>query len=331
MKSRGKISSIQKVFFSFLALGFTLISAWNGFNFYRIIFGLSMSVLIVSVFEIARIACLFRFMYTREKTGFLAIMIYTMVASVCAFAAINSFTSEVVYRNRESEREFKIQALNIKQDYSKKTEAKLVAINRDIRYLENKVAKYHNSDYWKRRLSQVIINRDKIISERDRFLNTDPGNLEKWVKVHSALLGLNMKQASRENNEMASITQALKDLWGMGKDTAQKIIGIVITVTVELSILLLSFLGSAQEASYNDVTNESPGRTSLSRKLDSRFGNILVNKFIQKNRSYFKKTGNLLPMRKLSNNLRPVRRFFQDIGHGDITELFKSHNQEKQR
>ena len=64
------------------------------------------------------------------------------------------------------------------------------------------------------------MNRDKLITQRDEFLNTIPENPEQWIKAKSAILGLELENPSRDSEDMISVTQALKELWGLEKATA---------------------------------------------------------------------------------------------------------------
>jgi hypothetical protein len=347
------ISRASRVTLSLLAAGFTLISAYNGFTFYKVLFGLSMAVLITVTFEITRLACLFSFVRTGKRIGTLAAATYMIVASVCAFAAINSFTYDVILRDRASQGQYRQQIHIIKQAYSRKIDEKITALERDVTYIEKMMAKYHGRLYWERRLSQSVTKRDKLITQRDEFLNTTPENPEQWIKANSAMLGLELDNPSRDSEVMISVTQALKELWGLEKATAQKIMGIVVTITVKLSILLLSFLANAGKKSRSviDVTKSrepsrisrgvtkgkknhgSPGRQgSVTKKITTRdelldmvtpdVDEITLKKFVEASREHFEKTGELLPMRKLSMNLRPVRKIFEGFDRESLAKLF---------
>ncbi|MGD2091876.1 MAG: hypothetical protein PVH61_37230 [Candidatus Aminicenantes bacterium] len=348
------ISRASSVTLTLLASGFTLISVYNGFTFYKVLFGLSMAVLITITFEITRLACLFSFVRTGKRIGTLAAATYMIVASVCAFAAINSFTYDVILRDRASQTQYREQIHMIKKVYSRKIDEKITALERDVTYIEKMMAKYHGRLYWKRRLSQTVMNRDKLITQRDEFLNTIPENPEQWIKANSAMLGLELENPSRDSEDMISVTQALKELWGLEKATAQKIVGIVVTLTVELSIILLSFLANAGKKSRNviDVTklrktsritqgmtkgrknHGSPGsQGNVTKKITTRedllnsvtpdIDEITLEKFVTANREHFEKTGELLPMRKLSMNLRPVRKIFEGFDRESLEKLFE--------
>ncbi len=333
------VSRASRVLLTLLAAGFTLISAYNGFTFYKVLFGLSMSVLITSTFEVARLSCLFSFMGKGKKIGALGTATYIVVALVCAFAAINSFTYEIIKRDRAGQGQYREQIQRIKQAYSKKIEEKITASDRDITYLENKVAKYPESGYWKRRLSQSVTNRGELVTRRDTFLATQPENPGQWVAEKSAILGLELEKPSSESEDMVSVTQALRELWGLKKTTAQKIMGIVVTLTVEFSILLLSFLSHVslpkkkpqsvagvkkfgkKSRSVAKSREMSPGVVSVANKTD--IDEKPLKKFVDANREHFEKTGKLLPMKKLNKNLRPIRKIVIKFNQENLKELFE--------
>ncbi len=199
-----------------------------------------------------------------------------------------------------------------------------------------------------------MMNRDKLVTQRDEFLNTIPENPEQWIKANSAMLGLELDNPSRDSEDMISVTQALKELWGLEKATAQMIMGIVVTITVELSILLLSFIANAgkKSRSVTDMTkSREPSRISrdvtkgkknhggpesqgnVTKKITTRedllnsvtpeIDEITLEKFVAANREHFEKTGELLPMRKLSMNLRPVRKIFEGFDRESLEKLFE--------
>jgi hypothetical protein len=279
-------SRMQRALLTFLAAGFTLISAYNGFTFYKVNFGLSMAILIGATFEVARFACLFSFKRKEKKIGALSIVTYIIVASVCAFAAINSFTYEVILRERAGRDQYRDQVHKIKQAYTRSMAEKITGVAKEITHIEKILSSYPKSATWKRRLAMAVAKRDHLVADRDKFLNQEPENLEQWIKANSALLGMKLEGKSRESEEMISVTKALEELWGLDKGTAKKIMAIVVTATVELSIILLSFLagvidkprravegaevdgvaGKIQEATVATVANVAEGPRNVAVK-----------------------------------------------------------------
>ena len=323
--------NFSRVVFTGLALGFTLISIYSQFKFYRILFSFQMALLISSVFEITRVACLFKFHNARgEKTAvILTVMIYTVVASVCAFGSINSFTADIIQKNRNNDSEIQAQVQRIKQEYSQNIEIKLAEIDREIKYIEDKMAKYHGRLYWERKLSQAVTRRDGLITERDRFLNQEPENPVKWIKTKSAMLGMKVEQISHGNGDIFSVTQTLEMLWGLGKEKTQVILGIVITLTVECAILLLFYLGRA-ERNRKGATEKPKTVTGSITKRDDEISSVthdideeVLKKFIEANRKHYENTGDLLPLRKLGINLRPIRKAVEGMDENALKKLFE--------
>jgi len=329
-ESRLRMPDMGSVVFTLIAFCLTIISAYNGFKFYNTLFGLFMAVMISATFEVSRFACLFRYRNSRKRVGILTLILYTLTAFVCAFASINSFTAEVVHRNRVNEKEIQAQIYEIKKAYSEKAIEKLASINTSIKYLENQVAKYPESNYWKRRLSQYVLNRDKEIGERDRFLKTNPDNPEQWLRAQAPLLGLEIKTLSRESEAMTSVKHALNEVWGLSNVTTQKLIGIVVTVTVELCILLFVILATERRNS-EDLIRRITEKKTLWETLRYNFGESQVKRFLSLSRKHFERTGELPPMRRLNTTLRPILEYLKDIDRESLQKLFqKEGNTHKQ-
>ena len=310
-----KNRSQNKYVFGILAIGFTAISVWNGFHFYNILFGISLALLISIVFEVARLSCLFSLVHRKGKFSFFTALIYILVAGLCVFASINSFSTDVAYQNKINQKKFESQVHNIKKLYSEKVDKQLSGLDRDINYLENQVAKYQKSDYWEVRLSQIINNRDELVTERDRFLNETPEDYEKWVKTNSALMGVKFKILKSRNEKIESVNYVLKDLWGFDKNTGRNFIGIALTIVIELSILLLSFLSANPDP--KEYTEK------ISEVILEKFDRNKVQKFIELNRACFSENGRLLPQNKLSASLRPIRDHLSSYNNRELGEIFK--------
>jgi hypothetical protein len=320
-KKHGQLFS--RVVFTGLAIGFTMISVYSQFKFYKILFGLATAVLISAVLETTRIASLFKFLHTKStKTAAIITMgAYILTAGVSAWGAINSFTTEVIQKDRESRFEETEQIHLIKTAYSKKIDRQLAEIKKEISKLQTATAKYPKSKYWQNRMSQQVTARHELINRREAFLNERPerGDTEKWIQTNAAKLGLKIERPSREKDSLASVTQALKELWGIEAGNAKKIIGIVITLTVEAGILILAFLGVA-ERKTEGVTD----MTGVTETVTPQFNDEHVAKFIEANKAHFKETGELLPMRKLTSNLRPVRKAFEGFDREELKKYFEA-------
>jgi hypothetical protein len=318
-KKRGQLFS--SAIFTGLAIGFTMISVYSQFKFYKILFGLVTAVLISAVLEITRIASLFKFLHTKStKTAATITMgAYILTAGVSAWGAINSFTTEVIQKEMENRFEETEQMHLIKTAYSRKIAGKLAEIKREISRLQTATAKYPKSKYWQNRMSQQVTARHDLITRREAFLNEQlkSEDTEKWIQANAAKLGLKIERPSRAKKSLKSVALALKELWGIEAGTAKKIIGIVITLTVEAGILILAFLGVAERK-----TERVTDVTGVTEKVTPQFDDEHVAKFIEASREHFKETGELLPMRKLTSNLRPIRKFFEGLDQEEQKNYF---------
>ncbi|MGD2084572.1 MAG: hypothetical protein PVH61_00160 [Candidatus Aminicenantes bacterium] len=320
-KRRGR--QFSKMLFTGLAIGFTMISVFSQFKFYQILFGVSSAALISGVLETTRIASLFKFLHTKstKTVAILTMGTYILTAGVSAWGAINSFTTEVIQKDRESRFNDTEQIHLIKTAYSKKIDGKLAVIEKEISRLQTAIAKYPKSTYWQNRMSQQVTACHELTIRREAFLNEQPKSedTEKWIQANAAKLGLQIERPSREKDSFNSVTQALKELWGIEAGTAKKIIAIIVTLTVEAGILILAFLGVA-ERKNEGVTDVAGVTETVTAQLNDEH----VAKFIEANKAHFKETGELLPMRKLTSNLRPVRKAFEGFDREELKKYFEA-------
>lgn len=318
---------LSKTVFTALAIGFSLISVLSQYKFYQILFGVSTAVLVSGVLETTRLASLFKYLHTinTKIAGSLTLVAYILTAGISAWGAINSFTTEVIQKERLNRFENAEQIHLIKTAFSKKIDGKLAAVEKEISRLQTATAKYPKSKYWNNRMSQQVTTRHKLITQQEKFLNGQPkrGETEIWIQANAAKLGLRMGRASRENEAFESVTEALKELWGIGAGTAKKIIGIVITLTVEAGILILAFLG-VSERKNETVTDVGTVTDSVTNPVTTHPDEEQMTKFIEANRAHFEATGELLPMRKLTVNLRPVRKAFENFDQEELEKYFEA-------
>ena len=71
------------------------------------------------------------------------------------------------------------------------------------------------------------------------------------------------------------------------------------------------------------VTKKITTRDELLDMVTPDIDEITLEKFVTANRDHFEKTGELLPMRKLSMNLRPVRKIFEGFDRESLEKLFE--------
>jgi hypothetical protein len=326
-------SKATRVTYIFLAFGFTLISLWTGFSLYSVLFGIILATLISIVFEIARLASLYSIL-SKKRMRTISIPTYLIVATVCACAAVSSFTYEVIKRDQQIQEDHARQIRDIKQVYSAKIEQELTVIKRDIQKAEREVARRPWSGYWKRCHVQAITNRDNMITQRNTFLEAEPANPEHWINSKAPMLGIKREEPKRDSKNMIAVTAALKEFWGLDSSTVKKITGIVLTVVVEMAILILAFLGSGKgdDEVKRDIRDKRDKAKNVTKKITAKMESlssvtsgideITLQKFVEANREHFNGTGKLLPMRKLSPNMRSIRDSLKGFNRKELKELF---------
>jgi len=308
--------------FAFLSFAFTLISAWNGYHFYLINFGLSPAIIITTAFEIARFASLFRYIRRGRKNNILSAFLYLLTAVVCAFSSINSFSTGVVLKNQTKDTTIDMQVFQVKQTYAKKMAGEIDKASKDIQYMKNMAARFPNRSYWKVRLTQAIEQKENLTTERDGFLATVPQDPKKWIEIQAAILDMKIVGLSKEDKELAAVNTVLEELWGIDRNMAQKIIGIVLTVTVEISIFILAMLAT------QDRRGKKRGKNGKANGILEHYDNEeereTVENFFRTSLEAFVKTGKLPPLSKTNKNLRPLGRYLRNLDPAFLRDLLQS-------
>lgn len=167
----------------------------------------------------------------------------------------------------------------------------------------------------------MTANHEKFVTERDKFLNEKPASPEDWIKVQSAVLGLEIEESSQKSEAIISVKIALKELWGLDEITAQKIMGIIITLVVEISIFILALLSTKGNKSTAALNELKINKARLA-KIHAIFGEKPVKRFIKSSMVYFNKTGKLPPPNRLGRDLRRIKLYLEDFDRDCLKELF---------
>jgi hypothetical protein len=315
--------------FAILSFAFTFISAWNGFQFYLSNFGLLMALIITTAFEIARFSCIFRFILAgSRKTGIVSISLYLITVSVCAFSSINSFNSDVIMKNQNTDQIVQNQISLIKESYAKKMAGEIEKAAKDIPNLENMTARYPNRSYWKIRLSQAIKKKENLMAERERFLGTVPEDPKKWIVIQANILELKLENLSEKNKKLTAVNTALKETWGLDQAKAQKLIGMGVTAMVELSIILLTMLAAVSKKPRNAGKKTFDIKGLMDRSAGGQ-GEETIENFIKTSQEHIRKTGKLPPLNKVTINLRPLIQFLRYLDPEFLRDLAQSQETEK--
>jgi hypothetical protein len=249
----------------------------------------------------------------------LAVATYMIVALVSFWCNVNAFTYEVIKREVAGRDHFRPQVHNIKQEYCRKVAEKITGVAEEIARIEKILSSYPNSATWKRRLTTTVARRDHLVAERDEFLKEEPENPEQWIRINSALLGIELPDKSRESEDMDAVTKTLKGLWGLNKAKAQHLMGIIITALVEMSILLISFIAGAVARSNEVAETTTDGSMVATQEVDEE----TLKKFVVAHKQYWKETRELPQSKQLSRKFREVRKYLAGMSGEELAKLFE--------
>lgn len=319
---------------SLLIVGFSVIAIINVCKFMVVLFGLSMGILISSTIEVTRLSCLFTFVRKGKGIKVLAVATYIIVASVSFWCNVNAFTYEVIKREGESRGHFRPQVQKIKQEYCRKAAEKMAGVAEDIKKIEKVLSSYPNSATWKRRLATAVARHDHLVAERAAFLKEEPENIERWIKINSALLGMELPAKPAKSEDMDAVVKTLQGLWGLKKAQAQQIMGVIITALVELSILLISFIAGvvdrprevAEMAHMPLKTTEPPKMaepaTDGCARATPDIDEEALERFVASYKQNWKETGELPQAKKLSRKFREVRKYLTGFPKEELENIF---------
>jgi hypothetical protein len=335
-----RISGLSRAVLSLLVIGFSLIAIINVCKFMVVLFGLSMGILISSTIEVTRLSCLFIFVRKGKGIKMLAVVTYIVVALVSSWCNVNAFTYEVIKREVAGRDHYRPQVHKVKQEYCREVAEKVTGVAKEIKQIEKVLSSYPKSATWKRRLATAVTRRDSLVAKRNAFLKEEPENPEQWIRVNSALLGIELPVKSPESADMAAVTKTLKGLWGLDKAQAQQLMGIIITALVELSILLISFIAGAVDRSSDidmaDVVQKrrqatEPHKTKKVAEPDTGgcksatpdIDEKSLDRFVTAYKQYWKQTGELPQTKKLSRKFREVRKALAGMSREELDKIFE--------
>lgn len=195
----------------------------------------------------------------------------------------------------------------IKRTYAKKIDVELKTIDEKIDLCNRKLAWNLASNYWKNRLSQFIMESQEIMTERDTFLTEVPTeNREVWLTRHASWLGIELEPLPVKLHGSTATTKAVQELWGVTDLRAKKIVSIIIVITVECGILLMSLLAKGKKQ------NLKLNNHKILDILKSNFDDSEIERFLDKSLIIFKKHGRLPLSSELGKRQREIRKIIID-------------------
>lgn len=323
MNRESIMDRIRKYVILCAVVGLTLISVSAGFRFYHTLFGLVIAILCCVVFETLRLACLWSLVVTGWLAKVVAMPMYVMITMTCAFVAITSFHAEIIasyaQATKLTEQEIARRIGVIKHEYAKKVQNDLSKLDEEIDRCKRKLAFNQTAIYWKNRLEQLTTERQAIVKERDIFLDTMPTEKRKeWIEHHAATLGINFEPLPISLQGSAAMTIAIQELWSLPELAAKKIVSIIIVITTEFGIVLLSLLAKGRGSA------NTPNGQPILEILRKKFDDTDIQKFMEKSEASFKKHGRLPLSQQLGKKQREIRKIIVEnkISGDELGKLF---------
>lgn len=335
------MSRLTEYTFRAAAVGLTLISVTAGFEFYHALFGIATAMLCCIVFEALRLACLWSLVAHGWSVKALAIPIYGLVTITCVFASLTSFQAGIIKRHAEEMNPFESEIARrialIKRTYATEKTREIEDLDQQLDRCNRGLALNPDSKFWRNRAEQLTNKRDRLGQERDLFLHTTPAqDKAAWIERNAAMLDLELEPLDSSPHGSKTTTAAIQELWNVTELRAKKIVSILIVISVEAGIVLLSLLAGApkRENRNNPETqlNNQNGNLELLKTLRTRFGQADIQGFLKRAAEIWGAHERLPYTRELGKKQREFRKFFADreAGEQELLALIKQCDAERE-
>jgi len=279
------------LFFS-LSVGLSIISLVAGFSIFKVFFGVKTAFLIATVLELLRLSSLYSISTFKKYYKFVALSLYVLVAIVCFTSATISFNADIIDKNRDitltNNKTLDADLYIIKQTYSQKIDKEIKVIKVLLASTEKKYTAWNKSKTYKRRIDLYNDKINKLINNKEKFLNKyNNSNIDKnWILSQKAILNIDTGNKKEEVIEINGIEQATKEFLNIDKITFQKIIGISLAIVIEIGIILLMLISISfkkgdtvvivkKKLSKNGVRLGRPPGKTKKRKVKKKKNNMV--------------------------------------------------------
>ena len=308
-----QVNKSRKYVLMTAVVGLSIISVSAGYDFYDTLFGKSTAILCCTIFEMIRLACLWSFVSFKWQKKIVAIPLYSLVALTCGFAAITSFEARIIAGHARAtkplEEELSKRIASIKRAHAKNVSKELKVLQGKIDYARRQLAWDPASDYWNNRLKQLTTTHEAMVGARDTFLSRVPRTKrEEWISRNASILDIELAPLLSTVRGTTATTKAIQELWGVSELTAKKAVAMIIVLTIEAGIIILSVL--AQDRSNGISVKHDNHR--LLKALRIRSDEAEIKKFVKRCETSLEKHGRLPLSRELSGKQREMRKLLRD-------------------
>jgi hypothetical protein len=310
--------------FIILSILMSFISMKAGYYLYSILFGVIFAIIATGVFETLRLAVIYMIIIRKKKKHrIMSISLYFVVALTCLFVAAISYHAQIIEMDKMTianslyQHEIDRRISAIKNEFAKQTQKKLEKIQNNIIYDQRmRAARPENEEYWNKRINDWKNQRDRMIVERDMFLNSNPyKNPEEWISKNAPITNVIFDAPlPKKTGGSFSIAQAIIEILGfLGVDNSsivKKIIAAILSIVIEYGILVLVLFADDLATKYPKSDDDfSNGYDRIYNQIQQIFGEKNTEKFIDAAYSYYNEKNKIANTENFTNTLRPIRKF----------------------
>lgn len=315
---------LRNILFICLTIALTLLSLKAQYKFWKELFGIETAIIASSVFELLRLTSLYMLLKYSGKKRLTGLILYFVIALFCGSVAVTSWHAEILATHAEQEA-VRMKKINKKIDVVKKAYAgqanvKISKLDKDLYYIDSRIARNPHSTYWKKRKKQILIMKDNLIEMREEFLSVIPDNPGLWLRKNAAILDVEIDFSDDQDIEINSLDKSLMNTWGMAPEAARKLVSIVFVIAIEIGIILLATMTESRHINDRKKTKSN----SLVIFLKKNFKDDDIKMFINRCRDIYDRKGELPKSYELTMKLRPIRKAIKDANYQDkdIKKIF---------
>ena len=231
----------------------SVVSLYQGWTFYNNIFGFTSGIILVCVFEATRFVSIWGII--KKKNLVYSWSLYLIVAFICAGAALNSY---VIEHQQEKQK-------NIELNEHRNREIKEIEVQEKVRLASILSKKYDDSiDNERKLIDQCNILLTKYPSRRDYYderirqhgdevtrLTLERDNIvEKLSPENLAVITgemLSSEYVTRKKSITDTPSRKLSKFWGIDEDLSVIVIGLLLTLVVELGIISSGVMSAGKQ------------------------------------------------------------------------------------
>ena len=269
-----------------IVIGLTLISVTAGFEFYAALFGVVTAILCCLIFETLRLGCIWSLLLG-WKSRIAVMPLYILIAGTCFLAALTSFQARIIESQEEAMqpiREVRGENLiRIKSAIASHGSGQLSELDSKIDVCQRKLAWNPQSHYWQNRLGHLTTQHQHLVASRDSLLSILPQDIDdEWLASQAALFDVTLESLPAQTGSAVATTRAIRELWGVTETQAKRMVSLIIAISVECAIVLLSLLSIGDR---KVTTKKKPQGGGILQRLRQEYSDTRIRQFLEKNQA----------------------------------------------